>query len=160
MPSRETLRSWCDESAPGTRKKRVGGIQCTREQKNEAVIALCTPTGGADAIARDSFLGDTVLATVILDRLLRHSVTVNILGVFLTIKGIGANLAARVLVMLGEDRDYYPSAAALQCEAGTAPVTSRSGKMHRVRSEEPATRPPSDHASFRIPGHKASPVVT
>lgn len=24
-PSREMLRSWCDELAPGTRKKRVGG---------------------------------------------------------------------------------------------------------------------------------------
>ena len=52
-PSRETLRSWCDELAPGARKKRVGGIQYTQEQKKEAVIALCTRTGGADAIARD-----------------------------------------------------------------------------------------------------------
>ncbi len=52
---------------------------------------------------------------------------------FLTIKGMGANLAARVLVMFGDDRSYYPSAAAVQCEAGTAPVTMRSGKAKRVR---------------------------
>jgi transposase InsO family protein/transposase-like protein len=52
-PSREALRSWCDELAPGARKQRVGGIQCTQEQKKEAVIALCTRTGAANAIARD-----------------------------------------------------------------------------------------------------------
>ena len=52
-PSREALRTWCDELAPGARKKRVGGIQYTQEQKKEAVIDLCTRTGGADAIARD-----------------------------------------------------------------------------------------------------------
>ena len=51
-PSRETLRSWCDELAPKRRKKRVGGIQRTPEQKKEAVIALCTRTGSAKNIAK------------------------------------------------------------------------------------------------------------
>ncbi len=41
-PSRETLRSWCKELVPGWRNKRVGSIKITREQKQEAVIELCT----------------------------------------------------------------------------------------------------------------------
>ena len=52
-PSKEALRLWCDELAPGSRKKRVGGVQCTQEQKKEAVIALCTRTGNAKEIARE-----------------------------------------------------------------------------------------------------------
>jgi putative transposase len=52
-PSREMLRSWCDELAPGTRKKRVGGLQYTREQKKEAVVALCTRTGSAKDVAEE-----------------------------------------------------------------------------------------------------------
>lgn len=52
---------------------------------------------------------------------------------FLTVKRMGANLAARVLVMFGDDRSYYRSAAAVQREAGTAPVAIRSGKAKRVR---------------------------
>ena len=39
--------------APGTRKKRTGGIQYTQEQKREAVIALCTRTGSAKGIAEE-----------------------------------------------------------------------------------------------------------
>ncbi len=50
-PSRETLRSWCDELAPGQRKRRIGGIKLTPEQKKEAVIALCTRTSTAKNIA-------------------------------------------------------------------------------------------------------------
>ena len=50
-PSRETLRFWCYELAQGTRKRRIGGIQCTKEQKKEAVIALCTRPGSAKEIA-------------------------------------------------------------------------------------------------------------
>ncbi len=52
-PSKETLRKWCDELAPECRKKRVGGLQYTEEQKKEAVIALCTRNGSAKAIARE-----------------------------------------------------------------------------------------------------------
>jgi len=47
------MRVWCDELAPGTRKKRTGGIQYTQEQKREAVIALCTRTGSANDIAKE-----------------------------------------------------------------------------------------------------------
>lgn len=51
-PSKEALRLWCDELVPGSRKKRVGGLQYSQEQKKEAVIALCTRTGNAKEIAR------------------------------------------------------------------------------------------------------------
>ncbi|MDD2587050.1 MAG: transposase [Syntrophomonadaceae bacterium] len=44
---------WCDELAPESRKKRVGGLQYSQEQKEEAVIALCTRTGNAKEIARE-----------------------------------------------------------------------------------------------------------
>ncbi|HBL49926.1 MAG TPA: IS3 family transposase [Firmicutes bacterium] len=52
-PSKEALRLWCDELAPKSRKKRVGGLQYSQEQKKEAVIALCTRTGNAKEIARE-----------------------------------------------------------------------------------------------------------
>lgn len=49
-------------------------------------------------------------------------------GMFLALKGVGSNLAARIMVEFGDDRSYYPHANAIQCEAGTAPVTRKSGK--------------------------------
>ncbi|MHC1762602.1 MAG: hypothetical protein AB9917_24380 [Negativicutes bacterium] len=52
-PSRKTLRDWCKELAPGTRKRCVGQIQYTQEQKKEGVIALCTRTGSAKDVARE-----------------------------------------------------------------------------------------------------------
>jgi transposase InsO family protein/transposase-like protein len=52
-PSRQQLRLWRDELAPDTRKSRVGGVKYTREQKEEAVIALCTRGGSAREIAKD-----------------------------------------------------------------------------------------------------------
>ncbi len=52
-PSRDTLRVWCDQLVPATRKKRTGGIQYTQEQKREAVIALCTRTGRTKDIAKE-----------------------------------------------------------------------------------------------------------
>ena len=52
--------------------------------------------------------------------------------IFLDLKGVGTNLAARIMVEFGDDRTYYPHANALQCEAGTAPVTRKSGKRKLV----------------------------
>jgi len=52
-PSRELLHSWCNELAPGTRKRQVGGIQYTQEQKKEAVIALCTRIGNVKDITKE-----------------------------------------------------------------------------------------------------------
>lgn len=52
--------------------------------------------------------------------------------IFLTLKGVGTNLAARLIVEFGDDHSYYPHANALQCEAGTAPVTRKSGRRRQV----------------------------
>ena len=51
-PSREALRSWCDELAPGRRKIRIGGAQLTLEQKQEMVFALCIRAGSAENVAK------------------------------------------------------------------------------------------------------------
>ena len=50
-PCRETLRDWCKELAPESRKKRVSHIQYTQEQKQDRVIALCTRSGSAQEVA-------------------------------------------------------------------------------------------------------------
>lgn len=61
--------------------------------------------------------------------------------IFLDLKGVGANLTARLIVHFGDDRDYYPHANAVQCEAGTAPVTRRSGKRKTVRFRRACQKP-------------------
>lgn len=48
---------------------------------------------------------------------------------FLSLPGAGPNLAARLLAEIGDNRDRYATANSLQCEAGTAPVTKKSGKL-------------------------------
>ncbi len=52
-PCRETLRNWCEELTPWTRKKYVSGVQYSQEQKKEAVIDLCTRTDSAKNVADD-----------------------------------------------------------------------------------------------------------
>lgn len=47
---------------------------------------------------------------------------------FLSLPGAGANLAARLLAEIGDARGRYITANSLQCDAGTAPVTQKSGK--------------------------------
>jgi transposase len=47
--------------------------------------------------------------------------------------GVGAHTAAVLLAEIGEDRERFPTAAALLAEAGLAPVTRSSGRMRRVR---------------------------
>src|SRR2546427_2367610 len=51
---------------------------------------------------------------------------------FDTLPGAGAVFAPRLLVAFGEQRERYPSAAALQKYAGIAPVTERRGKKSWV----------------------------
>lgn len=50
---------------------------------------------------------------------------------FLSLPGAGPTLAARILAEIGDDRERYATANSLQCEAGTAPVTQKSGKTLR-----------------------------
>jgi transposase len=47
--------------------------------------------------------------------------------------GAGDALAPRLLAALGNDRDRFASAAAIQCLSGIAPVTKRSGKRCSVQ---------------------------
>jgi transposase len=47
--------------------------------------------------------------------------------------GAGAALAPRLLAALGNDRDRFASATAIQCLSGIAPVTKRSGKRCSVQ---------------------------
>jgi transposase len=51
---------------------------------------------------------------------------------FQALPGAGPVFASRLLVAFGEQRERYPSAAALQKYAGIAPVTERSGKKSWV----------------------------
>jgi transposase len=51
---------------------------------------------------------------------------------FRALPGAGPVLSARLLAAFGEQRDRFPTAYALQCFAGVAPVTERSGKKNWV----------------------------
>ena len=53
-------------------------------------------------------------------------------AVLLSLPGLDARLAARVLGEVGDRRERFPTPAALQCYAGTAPVTKASGKSRVV----------------------------
>jgi transposase len=48
---------------------------------------------------------------------------------FGSLPGVGPKLAPRLLAEIGDDRTRFADAEGLQCIAGTAPVTVRSGKM-------------------------------
>lgn len=52
---------------------------------------------------------------------------------FGSLPGAGAKLAPRLFGELGEDRTRFDTAQALQCLAGTAPVSFQSGQIHRVK---------------------------
>ena len=52
--------------------------------------------------------------------------------VFGSLPGAGEKLAPRLLAELGSNRQEFDSPQALQCYAGSAPVSFQSGKVHRV----------------------------
>ena len=51
-PCQELLSKWCEEIAPAGRTHNRSRVQFSREQKQEAVIALCSRTGSAKDIAK------------------------------------------------------------------------------------------------------------
>ncbi len=51
---------------------------------------------------------------------------------FGSLPGAGEKLAPRLLAELGDDRGRFDSPEALQCHAGTAPVSFQSGRMKKV----------------------------
>jgi len=52
---------------------------------------------------------------------------------FGSLPGAGPKLAPRLLSEIGDNRDVFSDPQALQCYAGTAPVSYQSGKIHMVR---------------------------
>jgi transposase len=58
-----------------------------------------------------------------------------------SLPGAGDLLAARMVGELGDNRERYPTAAAAQCEAGTAPVTKASGTIRTVRFRRACIHP-------------------
>ena len=59
---------------------------------------------------------------------------------FGSLPGAGKRLAPRLLAELGDDRDRFDSCQALQCYAGTAPVSYQSGQVKKVRSRRACRR--------------------
>lgn len=53
--------------------------------------------------------------------------------IFATLPGAGAQLAPRLYVAFGPDRDRYQSADQIQCFSGVAPITKRSGRTWVTR---------------------------
>jgi transposase len=51
---------------------------------------------------------------------------------FGSLPGVGEKLAPRLLSECGQDRERFQDHQALQCYAGTAPVSFQSGQIHRV----------------------------
>lgn len=54
-------------------------------------------------------------------------------GIFESLPGVGPKLRSRLLSSCGEDRERFDSPQAMQCVAGTAPVTRRSGSSGFVK---------------------------
>jgi transposase len=59
---------------------------------------------------------------------------------FGSLPGTGPKLAPRLLAELGDNRQQFASAQALQCYAGTAPVSYQSGPVHQVRLRGPCDK--------------------
>jgi len=58
-----------------------------------------------------------------------------------SLPGAGDFLAARMVGELGDHRDRYRDASSAQCEAGTAPVTRKSGSSHTVHVRRACIHP-------------------
>jgi len=62
-------------------------------------------------------------------------------GIFASLPGGGKKLAPRLLGEIGANRDVFESAESLQCYAGTAPVTKKSGKRCWVHVRRACNKP-------------------
>ena len=54
-------------------------------------------------------------------------------GLFGSLPGVGDKLGPRLLSECGDDRDRFDDHQALQCYAGTAPISFQSGQIHKVK---------------------------
>lgn len=71
---------------------------------------------------------------------------------FLSLPGAGPTLAARMLAEIGDNRERYATADSLRCEAGTAPVTQKSGKTLLVVKFRRACKKQLRHALHLFAG--------
>ncbi len=62
-------------------------------------------------------------------------------GIFQSLPGAGKRIAPRLLAEIGEDRQRYAEASALQALAGTAPVRIQSGNYEKVRTRTACLKP-------------------
>ena len=62
-------------------------------------------------------------------------------AIFLSLRGAGLRLAARMAAEFGEDRTRFGSARAVAAYAGVAPVTRQSGKSHVVHFRRACCKP-------------------
>ena len=69
-------------------------------------------------------------------------------NLFGSLPGAGSKLAPRLLAEIGDQRERFTDANALQCYAGTAPVTIRSGQIQRQRFRRSAV--PTLRASVHL----------
>lgn len=108
-----------------------------------AIFARATEfTGGAAQIAAKSLLAQSCarLLCALHEQLEEYRRRIEELfahhpdsGLFGSLPGVGPKLGPRLLSELGEHRDRFASAAALQAYAGTAPVTFQSGQICKVK---------------------------
>ncbi|MDB5320699.1 MAG: transposase [Phycisphaerales bacterium] len=87
---------------------------------------------------------------------------------FGSLPGAGGKLAPRLLAELGADRTRFEDPQALQCFAGTAPVSFTSGQIHRVKLRRACNKHlrarrctcGRTSAARPVPGHKPITSVT
>ncbi len=60
---------------------------------------------------------------------------------FGSLPGAGAKLAPRLLAECGDDRGRFDNAQALQCYAGTAPISFQSGQIHQAQFRRACNKP-------------------
>lgn len=139
----ETAGLTVAEIAAVLRQERHGWPQRTAERIHAALraAALAAPAHRAQARAGDIRL--TAQHLLLLHRqraawerelaaLLRGDGAHPDGELLLSLPGLAARLAARVLGEIGDARERFPTSAALQCYAGTAPVTKASGRLRVV----------------------------
>jgi transposase len=73
---------------------------------------------------------------------------------FGSLPGAGVKLAPRLLAECGDDRGRFDDAQALQCYAGTAPISFQSGQIHQARFRRACSKPLRNAVHFWANGSR------
>ena len=124
----------------GTKNKieqRINALMEARPITNDATL-LRTHARYAQALAQQiQILSQTIKSY---DREIKRLLqTHQDYPIFKTLPGASDKTHARLIAALGDDRNRFDSAEALQCAAGIAPLTEQSGKSRHVRRRWAAT---------------------